>query len=131
MPELMPADLRRLRERRGQREQHEQRKIGGRKAERQAEARTYAPAHELLIRIVDLIEDAAVGEVLLLRFTPTAEAVDVDQFHLGELIGVTLRDRGEARTEVVPRNDVLARRGVQKIQIRLGDGRSSSLCANR
>ena len=85
------SDLRRFHERGRERDQHDERKVENREAERQTEsgddARTtsigLAQRAWLLIRLVDLIEDPAVGEVRRLRFRPTAETVDVTSFIAG------------------------------------------------
>src|SRR5690606_24273981 len=75
----------------------------------------------------DPIELAAVVEVLALRLLPAAEhLVDREEAEVRIAAAVALGDRGVARTEVMPRDDVLALRRVQVLEIRLGD-RASAL----
>ena len=67
----------------------------------------------------DLVEDAAGGEVLLLRELPAAEVLDGHEFDLRELAGIFRGDRGVARPVEILRGDFLAFGRVQELQVRL------------
>src|SRR3546814_9552429 len=71
--------------------------------------------------LVDLIEHAAVAEVLGLRLGPAAEVADRDEIELRELARVLRGDLRIRRAVIVLRDDFLCLVGVQVIQVRLGD----------
>src|SRR5205823_6135067 len=59
----------------------------------------YAPCARPRSVLVDLVENAALGEVFLLRLGPAAKhLIDREQFDLGEGFFVLLRDLAIART---------------------------------
>src|SRR5471030_950111 len=77
---------------------------------------------KLFSRLVDLVEDAAVGEMDLLRLGPAAEhLVDREERQLREALGVSPGDLGRARPEIVARDELLAFRRIEMLEIFLGD----------
>src|SRR6185437_16812805 len=113
--------------------QHDEREIEQRDAERRAEAGDDAaprrPAvmlrerelHFLPTRLVDLVEDAAIGEMRRLRLAPAAEdLVDCEERDLRELVGMPRGDLGKARPVEIARRELLALGGVEESEIGLG-----------
>src|ERR1017187_6531760 len=75
----------------------------------------------LFARLINLVEDAAIGEVRLLRLLPAAEQlIHREQADLRELRFVLLRHRFQARTVEMLRGDFLPLRRVQIMQVFLG-----------
>src|SRR5215470_10255668 len=73
-------------------------------------------------RLVDLVEDAAIGKVPGLRLGPSAEYfVDGEQCHLGELLAVLGGNFRHPGPEVVSGGDLLRLLAVEKLEIGLGD----------
>src|ERR1043165_1909830 len=69
---------------------------------------------------LELIEDAAIGEVRLLRLLPTAENfVDGEQVQLRKVRRVFLRDGFKAWAVVVLRGDFLSLRRVKEFEVSL------------
>src|SRR5882724_10321783 len=72
--------------------------------------------------LVDLVENAAFAEMILLRLGPTTEnVVDGEKFDLGERFFVFLGDLRIARTIGIARGDFLALFGIPILQIGIGD----------
>ncbi len=105
-----------------------------REAERQPEAgqtlvalcRQPSSATGSLPRLVDLVEDAAVGEVRLLGLRPAAEdLVDREQLQpAGTRTGALASACWRARPVVVLRGDRLALGRVEELEVGLGDARA-------
>ena len=78
----------------------------------------------LLVRLIDLVEDAAVGEVRLLRLLPAAERLSmVTSFIFGNCAAYCLATDGEARPEVVAGAMISCAFGrVEILEIGLRDG---------
>src|SRR5579864_6398456 len=75
-----------------------------------------------LARLVELIEDPAIGEVGCLRLPPSAEQlVDREEIDLGKPSRVLRRGRRRARAVEVLAGDVLPLLRVQKLEVRLRD----------
>src|SRR3954462_8820683 len=71
--------------------------------------------------LVDLIEDAAVGEMFPLRLGPAAEhIVDREQLELCKGVFVFLRDVRIARTVEIARGDLLTFLGVPILEVGIG-----------
>src|SRR5450830_1946857 len=87
------------------------------------QARRASPRRQsMLRRIVDLIENPAVGEVDFLGLGPAAgHFVDGEQFYFGELGGVFGGEFGDGGAVVVLGDDVLAFVAVQVLQVGFGD----------
>src|SRR5437762_1606517 len=69
-------------------------------------------------RFVDLVEDAAIGEMCLLRLLPAAEfVIDGEEGNLGEGILVLRSDRCVAWPVGVLRHDLLRLRRIKEVQI--------------
>ena len=67
---------------------------------------------------IDLIENAAVGEVGFLRLGPATElSVNGDQFKFGKYVGVFGRDRLVAWAVEIPSRDVLALVGIKILKV--------------
>src|SRR5580658_10497551 len=78
-------------------------------------------ARGLFPRRVDLIEDAPVFEVSLLRLLPASKKfVDGEELHLGKTIRILSRDFNRARAIEVPCTDLLSILREQELKIRLG-----------
>ena len=55
-----------------------------------------------MVRVLDLVEDSAVGEMRRLRLLPAAERADVDQVELGETRQIFLGGEfGMGRSEII------------------------------
>src|ERR1700760_2172213 len=81
--------------------------------------------------LVDLIEDAAFGEVILLRPGPAAEnVVDREKLDLGKGLFILLRNFGIARAIGIAGGDLLAFLGVPILQISLRCGARALLVGN-
>src|SRR6185436_7992600 len=86
----------------------------------------------LLARLIDLIEHAAIVELLGLSRGPAAKTLlDREQFQLGELLALFRRDElADGGAVVVLRGKLLTLRRVKVFQVRLGDGRRAALFGN-
>src|SRR5882757_6858524 len=82
--------------------------------------------------LVDLVENAAFGEVVLLRLGPTTEnVVDGEKFDLGERFFVFPGDLRIARAIGIARRDFLAFLGIPILQIGFGDRAGALFVRNR
>src|SRR5437868_571619 len=76
----------------------------------------------LLVRLIDAVEQGAVGEMLGVNRVPAAEDfIHREQIDRWELSGVALQDRRIAGTEIVLGGDLLADVRIQMLQISLSD----------
>src|SRR5881275_3621323 len=81
----------------------------------------YSPSDSARSVLVDLIEDAAVGKMFLLRLGPAAEKfVDREQLDLREGVFMFFSDLGIARTIEVARRDFLTFLGIPILQVGVG-----------
>src|SRR3712207_5171213 len=72
-------------------------------------------------RLVDPVEQAAVGKMGLLGLRPSAEVGDGEQVELRKMPRVALRYLREPRAEVIACRDLLGFRRVEEGEIGLGD----------
>src|SRR5438309_8157163 len=81
----------------------------------------YSPSDGARSVLVDLIKDAAVGKMFLLRLGPAAEQfVDREQLDLGEGVCIFLGDLGITRAVEIARGDVLTFLGIPILKVGIG-----------
>src|SRR6185312_3216680 len=130
VPEALPAQFPRADDQRRQRDEHDRAQVKEREGQGKSETGQRAPVsdalaqggdqscHGLLSRLVYLIENAAVGEMDLLRLAPAAEnVVDVVERDLGELRGMRRQHRLVARAVKVLGLDLLRLFRIEELEI--------------
>src|SRR5882757_1285760 len=81
--------------------------------------------------LVDLVENSAFAEVVLLRLGPTTEnVVDGEKFNLRERFFVLLRDLRIARAIGIARGNFLTLFGIPILQVGFGDGTGAFFIGN-
>lgn len=86
---------------------------------------------QILFARINLVEAAAVGEMLLLRLAPAAKNfIDGHQLQLGELLAVLAGNRRIAGPVVMPGGNSLALFGIQVVEVGLSSRLRSALLDN-